>query len=54
MLNQVKFIYIAHFSRKEIKSEGRERERRDEQSDVRTSGGLLSRKRLEREGLGER
>lgn len=43
--HQVKFIYIAHFSLKEIRCGGREREREgDEQRNVRTSGGLLGRK----------
>lgn len=42
--NQDKCIYIAHFSQKEIRC-GAERERGDEQRDVRTSGALLSRKR---------
>lgn len=43
--NPVKFIYIAHFSQKEIRCGGREREREDERRDVATGGGLLCRKR---------
>lgn len=41
--NQVIFIYVAHFSQKEIKCGGRKRG--DEQRDVRTNGSLLSGKR---------
>lgn len=43
MSHQVKFIYIAHFSQKEIRFGGRrEGGRGDEERDVRTSRGLLS------------
>lgn len=40
--NQGKFIFTANFSQKEIRCGGREKER---DRGVRTSGGLLSRKR---------